>query len=530
MALNISPPDLASSPFQLGPWRVEPSLDALRQDGRSVKLEPRTMRLLCVLAQAQGELVRTAELLERVWPKLVVTSGSLYEAIVQLRKVLGTDAIATVPRKGYRLTMLAQRQSPNDEAAGGAPAALGPRSLAVLPFRLRGLPDSHAFVRESLLDDLIAELSRGSALAVVARGTMLSYVGEAGISPREVGRDLGAAFVVDGLLELRDEHLRVRVEVVDTAAGTQTWVDTVELPLAAWWETGGLVADRLARALNLNLLELAARSSTAVDMAVEPKAMMLATRAWVELVARSEKRDVTERAWAWAAEARALSPRLALASVCLAFCHWRAAQFGWGDAAPVGLRAKALQHAEEAIELAPREPDAHYVLGLVAYSVGQTLRAEQSLRHCLELSASHAPAYGLLALIRTRRGHAEEAAELCARAFALSPREPLRVVWHLAQAWAGLALGDFEAALQASRNAMAVNPDFATSYLTGLAAAQQLGSTDEARAFLAFLREHTVFRSLSAVRERLPPAREPAHRQQMDALLTWLAAAGLPPA
>src|SRR4051794_22004111 len=97
------PSDPELLPFHLGAWRVEPSLDTLRQGGQSVKLEPRTMRLLCVLARARGELVRTGDLLDAVWPNLVVTSGSLYEAIVQLRKVLGTEAVATVHRKGYRL-------------------------------------------------------------------------------------------------------------------------------------------------------------------------------------------------------------------------------------------------------------------------------------------------------------------------------------------------------------------------------------------------------------------------------------------
>lgn len=222
-----------------------------------------------------------------------------------------------------------------------------------------------------------------------------------------------------------------------------------------------------------------------------------------------------------------LSPALAQASVCLAFCCWRESQFGWGEAPPATLRQLALEHAERAVSLDQRDPDAHYVLALVGYSLGQTARAEECLRHCLRLSGSHAPAHGLLALIRTRRGHPQDAAALCARAFALSPREPLRVVWYLALAWANLALQDYRAAFEASQQAMAVNPDFGTAYLTGAAAAQQLGATEEAHAWVALLRERTVFNSLRAVQERLPPAREPAHQAQMAQLLALLADAGL---
>ena len=113
--------------FTLGPWRVDPQLDQLEGDGGIVKLEPRAMRLLLVLAQARGELVSTASLMSGVWAGVVVTQGSLYEAIAQLRKALGRNAagdepIATVPRRGYRLCWPVR-------ALDALP--LGPRSVAV---------------------------------------------------------------------------------------------------------------------------------------------------------------------------------------------------------------------------------------------------------------------------------------------------------------------------------------------------------------------------------------------------------------
>jgi len=74
---------------------------------------------------------------------------------------------------------------------------------------------------------------------------------------------------------------------------------------------------------------------------------------------------------------------------------------------------------------------------------------------------------------------------------------------------------------------MAVNPDFGTIYVTGAAAAQQLGLDEDARRWVTFLRERTVFNSLTAVRGRLAPARTAAHREQMDQVVSLLAAAGL---
>src|SRR6185436_5116724 len=94
--------------FRLGEWQVDSTLDEIRTGERVVKLEPRTMRLLCVLAERPGEVWSADELLARVWPGVMVTQSSVYQAIAQLRRELGDDGdearyIATVPRRGYRL-------------------------------------------------------------------------------------------------------------------------------------------------------------------------------------------------------------------------------------------------------------------------------------------------------------------------------------------------------------------------------------------------------------------------------------------
>ena len=102
--------DAAAAPkrFRLGEWQVDSALDEIRSGERVVKLEPRTMRLLCVLAERPGEVWSADDLLGRVWPGVMVTQSSVYQAIAQLRRELGDDGaearyIATVPRRGYRL-------------------------------------------------------------------------------------------------------------------------------------------------------------------------------------------------------------------------------------------------------------------------------------------------------------------------------------------------------------------------------------------------------------------------------------------
>jgi TolB-like protein/DNA-binding winged helix-turn-helix (wHTH) protein/Tfp pilus assembly protein PilF len=94
--------------LQVGEWLVDPTLDTLFRGNEAVKLEPRTMRLLLCLASAPGSVVSVEQLLNEVWPGVVVGPASVYQSVSQLRKLLGDvdpnpTYIATVPRKGYRL-------------------------------------------------------------------------------------------------------------------------------------------------------------------------------------------------------------------------------------------------------------------------------------------------------------------------------------------------------------------------------------------------------------------------------------------
>jgi len=113
---------LGTAAFRIGEWRVEPTLDEISRDGTTVKLEPRTMRLLVCLAEHAGEVVSVNELLDAVWKDLVVTQFSVYQAVAVLRRALGDDPknpayIANVARRGYRLVAAIEGDAKVKEAA-----------------------------------------------------------------------------------------------------------------------------------------------------------------------------------------------------------------------------------------------------------------------------------------------------------------------------------------------------------------------------------------------------------------------------
>ena len=111
------PPLPIPSPTQLslqanlrfGRFELQPHERRLLVDGEAVLLGGRALDVLTVLAEHAGQLVTKNELLERVWPGVVVEEHNIVTQVSGLRKVLGGDLIATIPGRGYRFTARVER-------------------------------------------------------------------------------------------------------------------------------------------------------------------------------------------------------------------------------------------------------------------------------------------------------------------------------------------------------------------------------------------------------------------------------------
>jgi DNA-binding winged helix-turn-helix (wHTH) protein len=98
--------------FYVDSWRVAPALNQIshRQQSLERHLEPRLMKLLCLLAASPGQVVSRDELVAELWPRVIVNENSLTRAVSELRKLLQTedfparDKLRTIPKRGYRLT------------------------------------------------------------------------------------------------------------------------------------------------------------------------------------------------------------------------------------------------------------------------------------------------------------------------------------------------------------------------------------------------------------------------------------------
>jgi predicted ATPase/DNA-binding winged helix-turn-helix (wHTH) protein len=163
-----SPLSQAAAPggLRFGRFELQPHERRLLVDGEPVLLGGRALDVLTVLAERTGSLVTKNELLDRVWPGLVVEEHNIVTQASGLRKVLGGDLIATIPGRGYRFTARVER------AAGAEPApAPEPEASAVAALRTN-LPATlpPLIGRDAELRDLQAAIAGQRVVTLVGAG------------------------------------------------------------------------------------------------------------------------------------------------------------------------------------------------------------------------------------------------------------------------------------------------------------------------------------------------------------------------
>ncbi|MET0638471.1 MAG: winged helix-turn-helix domain-containing protein, partial [Hyphomicrobium sp.] len=155
--------------YRFGSIHIQPHERRLTIEGRDVALGARALDVLFVLAERAGRVVSKNELLELVWRDVVVEENNLQVHISTLRKALGPSAIATIPGRGYALTLsrtdLAEKQNQSDPKTISPPGVLDhPLKALVTTGELYGRDDDVSAV---------AELAR--------RYELVTIVGPAGI-------------------------------------------------------------------------------------------------------------------------------------------------------------------------------------------------------------------------------------------------------------------------------------------------------------------------------------------------------------
>jgi len=357
-------------------------------------------------------------------------------------------------------------------------------SIAVLPFTCFSEEQEFKFLTEAMTEDLITMLARIPGFIVIARQSSFAYQGRS-VDSRQIGRELGVRYIVEGSLRPVGQQLRVGTQLIDATTGAQLWADRFD-------------------GQTENILELQDQIARAIASRIEPELV----RAEIALIRR--RRDANPNAWScflqgagvislkgWSEEtltqatallrqATTLDPDFALARAQLALLLSLGSRLGLvADGAAAVTEARA--EAERAVTL---DQDASEVLGYAGCALaelGDVQRGSEILERAIENDPSNAQAWvalGTSLCFLEKMG--DLGLEKLRHGMRLSPRDHRLGFWGTFYA---LALARNRRLTEAHEEVQAAcrrDPQFYVARIVLALTAASLGSKEEA---IAALRE-----------------------------------------
>ena len=322
-------------------------------------------------------------------------------------------------------------------------------SIAVLAFEnLSGDPEQEYFA-DGIAEDLITELSRLRWLMVTARNSTFTYKGQA-VDVRQVGRDLGVRYVVEGSVRKGGNRVRITAQLIDAATGNHIWAERYDRDLSDIFALQDEITETLVAALQGEVGEFERERAHR-----KPPDNLDAWDSYQRGLWHLWRFNAEDMAEARRLFQRAgdLDANFAQAFAALGFALYLQVALSYADS-PLENLDEALRFANQAVALDDKEAMAHSTLGRVQAMRGEYDTAIVELRTAIELNPSLALAHFGLSIAFLLTGQLEQAISELDTAIRLSPRDPSVWAFYNVRARAHFFLGDYEAAVEDARRAI----------------------------------------------------------------------------
>jgi adenylate cyclase len=251
------------------------------------------------------------------------------------------------------------------------------QSICVLPFaNMSGEPEQEYF-SDGITEDIITDLSKVSALSVVARNTAFLFKGQS-LDVKEVAHKLGVTHVLEGSVRKAGNRVRITAQLIDGAAGDHVWADRFDRDLTDIFAIQDEISKAIVDALKVKLLpqEKKAIENRGTSNVDAYNLYLMARQQWVSGTFGDPRRE--EAIVKLCRQATILDPEyaeawalMALARLDLRFVH--------------GRDENALPAAERALEINPKLSEAHSIKARYLEEEGRADEAEQQMRTALKL-------------------------------------------------------------------------------------------------------------------------------------------------
>jgi adenylate cyclase len=331
----------------------------------------------------------------------------------------------------------------NRAATAQAPAEAARLSLVVLPFtNLSGDPAQDYFA-DGITENLTTELSHIHDSFVIARNTAFTFKGK-NVDAKEVGRELGVRYVLEGSVQRDGNRVRVNAQLIDAGTGAHLWADRFEEDLADLFKLQDELVAQLANSTGYELMKAEAISGS---HATNPDAIDLSMRGWNILNSPAKKEEFVA-AHDIFIRALTLDPRNVEAMVGLAYVDLRAFLYGWSSATTQDAVDEALSRLDKANEIDRGFAYGYYVRSLALFAGGRYADAVEAANTATKLNPNLAHGYFATGQAEWPLGQCDQAISHINQAFKISPRDPLVGAWLMNVGNAESCLGHYDAAIE----------------------------------------------------------------------------------
>jgi adenylate cyclase len=382
-----------------------------------------------------GDGVNVAARLEAIGePGCVTISGSVYDQVAlhmscQFRS-LGEQQVKNInrPVRAYRVTC------DKSETVAAAGAAMGVArdspSIVVLPLVNMSGDAEQDFFADGLTEDIITELSRFRHLFVISRNSSFVYKGRS-VNLRDVARELGVQYVVEGSVRKAGSRVRVTVQLIEAGSDRHIWAERYDREL----EDIFAIQDELTGAI---VATLPGRVEAADHERVKRKLTdNLAAYEYVlagKLLHHRSARDANAEAQRMMNRAITLDPKYAHAHAWRACVLGQTWVNGWCEDRDATF-AEVEKELQIALAIDEDDSDVHRILAAVNLARNNHDRAFYHQERALSLNPNNDVIVVQQGEILTWLGRSQEGIEWIQKAMRLNPYHPERFWNHLGRAY-----------------------------------------------------------------------------------------------
>jgi adenylate cyclase len=399
---------------------------------------------------------------------------------------IGEQALKNIaePMRAWRIRLA-------DEASSAIPSTSPPvqvlalpdkPSIVVLPFENMSAEPGQDYLADGIVEAITAALSCIRSFFVIARSSAFTYKGRA-TNAREVGKELGVAYLLEGSVQKAGNRLRIIVQLIETEAGAHVWSSRFDGAIDEFFDLEDRITEQVAGALqpSIRIAEIErSRRKRPQDLGSYDFTMRAMPHVW------ALEKEESAKALELLEKAIAIDPQYPLALSLAGWCHAQRSVYNWADDIAES-QAMARRLAERAAEMSGDDPITLAVLGAVHTFVRNHGTARVLLERAVALDPNAAWAWSRLGWLEAYADQPQKAIGNFERALRLSPIDPMNFNNYVGIGSAHEVAQEYDQAASFYRRALEERPNASWIYRNLASVLSGAGRVEEAKQAFAMM-------------------------------------------